>query len=62
LLVFANSSICASVWLVNEAAHHEGRMAGGVAEIHQPAFGQQDDALAVGKSISSTCGLMLSHL
>ena len=30
-------------------AHHEARMARGAAEIHQPALGQKDDALAVGK-------------
>ena len=36
--------------LVGEGGrHHEGRMAGGVAEIDQAAFGQQDDALAVGE-------------
>ena len=29
--------------------HHEARMPHGVAEIYQPAFRQQDDALAVGK-------------
>jgi hypothetical protein len=41
--------------------HHEARVAGGVAEVHQAAFGQQDDALAVGEFDSSTCGLMLVH-
>src|SRR5208283_238437 len=29
--------------------HHEARVAHGVAEIHQPALGQQDDAFAVGE-------------
>ena len=29
--------------------HHEGRVAGRVAEVHQAAFRQQDDALAVGE-------------
>ncbi len=34
--------------LVGEGGrHHEGRVAGGVAEIHEAALGQQDDALAV---------------
>src|SRR3546814_20797661 len=36
--------------LVGEAgAHHEAGMAGGAAEIHQPALGEQDDPLAVGE-------------
>jgi hypothetical protein len=62
LLVLAglvHSSIWASVWLVKDARHDEGRVARGAAEIHQTAFGQQDDALAGRISISSTCGLML---
>src|SRR5215212_9318297 len=29
--------------------HHEARMSGGVAEVHQAAFRQDDDALAVGE-------------
>jgi hypothetical protein len=29
--------------------HHEARMAGGVAEVHEAAFGEEDDALAVGE-------------
>jgi hypothetical protein len=49
--------------LVGEARRHdEARMAGGVAEVQQPALRQQDHALAVGNSIMSTCGLMLTHL
>src|SRR5262245_6079435 len=36
--------------LVGEGgAHYEARMAHGVAEIHQPTLGQENDALAVGK-------------
>jgi hypothetical protein len=36
--------------LVGErVAHHEARVTGGAAEIHQAAFGEQDDALAVGE-------------
>ena len=34
--------------LVGEAvAHHEARVASGAAQVHQAAFGQQDDAFAV---------------
>src|SRR3546814_1974947 len=29
--------------------HHKRRVPGGAAQVHQPALGQQDDALAVGK-------------
>src|SRR4051812_34295614 len=36
--------------LVGEArAHHEARMAGGAAEIDEPALGEDDDLLAVGE-------------
>jgi hypothetical protein len=36
--------------LVGEAAaHHEARVAGAAAQVHQAALGQQDDALAVGE-------------
>ena len=41
------SSICASVWLVKRRRHHEARVAGGVAEVHEAAFRQHDDLLAV---------------
>ena len=57
-----HSSIWASVWLVNEADITKRRVARGVAEVHQAAFRQQDDPLAVRELISSTCGLMLVHL
>ena len=36
-------------------------MAGGAAQVHQAAFGQQEDAVAVGELDLSTCGLMLVH-
>ena len=35
------------VWLVNEARHDEARVARGAAEIHEAAFGQHGDDLAV---------------
>ena len=37
-------------YLIGERSrHHEGRMARGIAQIHQAAFRQQDDALLVGE-------------
>ncbi len=49
--------------LVGERRRHdEGGMPHRIAEIDQPAFRQKDDALAIGNSISSTCGLTLFHL
>jgi len=35
------------VWLANDEAHDEARVAGGAAEVHQAALGQQDDLLAI---------------
>ena len=38
--------------LVGEAvAHHEAGMAGGAAQVHQAAFGQNEDAVAVGEGV-----------
>jgi hypothetical protein len=47
------------VWLA-KLRHHEAGVAGGAAQVHQAALGQQDDLLAVGKTWS-TWGLISSH-
>src|SRR5690606_27715464 len=31
--------------------HHEARVAGGAAQVHQPALGQQEDAVAAGEGV-----------
>ena len=48
--VLVNSSIWAIIWLENELRHHEARVAGGVAQVQQPALGQHDDRVAVGEA------------
>ena len=42
-----NSSICASVWFVNEFDITKRRVAGRVAEVQQAPLGQDDDRVAV---------------
>ena len=44
--------------LVGEAvAHHEGGVAGGAAEIHQTAFGQDEDGAITGNVVAVELGL-----
>ncbi len=50
--VSVHRAIWASTWLVNELRHDERRMARRAAEVHQPAFGQQDDRVAVGERVA----------
>jgi len=49
--------------LVREGGtHHEARVAGSAAEVEQAAFGEHEDAVAVGEIHSSYCGLISLRL
>ncbi len=54
-----NSSIWAITWLVNEQRHHEARVAGGAAEVHEAALGEDDDLVAVVETPHVGAGLEL---